>query len=81
MKRFFQTGFFFALKETQNSNSKEWERMYDEFCDFILENALTMDKETYCHTLNRILVELKFLQKGQRRNEKKFIILKRQLCW
>jgi hypothetical protein len=71
MKRFFQTGFFFALKG--NSHSEEWERMYDEFCELILENALTMDKEAYCHTLNRILVELRFCKKDNSGMEKNLL--------
>jgi hypothetical protein len=73
MKRFFQTGFFFALKETRNCHSEEWERMYDEFGDVITENAMSMDRKAYCHALNRILVELKFLKKKNAETEKKLL--------
>jgi hypothetical protein len=73
MKRFFQTGFFLALKEAHNSHSEEWERMYDEFGDVIMENAVSMNREAYCHALNRILVELRFQKEKNAETGKKLL--------
>jgi hypothetical protein len=58
MKRFIQTDFFLALKESKNATPAEGERMYDKFRDDIMGNALTLDRMTYCCALNLTLAEL-----------------------
>jgi hypothetical protein len=70
MKRFIRTGLFLALKESQDAHPAEWERMYDEFRDVIMESALKMGNVAYCHALNCTLVELKFLKKKTAGTEK-----------
>jgi hypothetical protein len=62
MKRFIRTDFIQALNESVDNPSLDWEQLYEEFTDVLMNNALKMDHTAYCCALNRVCVELRFLK-------------------